>query len=398
MKKGRSWPLAAIILVVLAGSLLYFYVQHKQSGSAKLSPPGPGSVGRQPGAEVGGEAGAARERIPVKIVSARKGDLEVTLPVFGAVTFVDKCDVSYEEAAALIKDVPVNVGDLVKPGQLVAVIDTDILQAELKAKHANLEQVQASLDLAHWKYEAQRQVQAKGGSSLQDLEEALATYQARRAELAQIRAEIDRLNTRLKKASIRSPIYGIIGKKNYFAGERVPIPSEKGIVTILRIDQVYVEAEISEKDLTKLRPGLEAAVYPDAYPRTTFKGIVEQLEPVLKEQSRTVVARIRVKNNNLLLKPGMFTRMEIILEKTPQVVSIPLQALRSAPDKSTEVFIIVDNVAFKKKVEVGLTTSLEAEIKSGLEPGDLVVIEGGDQLKELSRVIPMAHQAPPLSP
>jgi membrane fusion protein, multidrug efflux system len=398
MKKGRFWPFAAIILVLLGGTVLYFYVQQKQSGSSRCSPSGVASRACQPGAEVGQEPGAARERIPVKVVPARKSDLGVTLPVFGAVTFVDKCDVSYEEAATLIKDVPVNVGDLVKPGQVVAVIDTDVLQTELKAKHANLEQVQASLDLAHWKYEAQRKVHAKGGSSLQELEEALATYQARKAELAQIRAEIDRLNTRLKKASIRSPIYGIIGKKNYFPGERVPIPSEKGIVTILRIDQVYVEAEISEKDLTKLRPGLDASVYPDAYPRTTFKGIVEQLEPVLKEQSRTVITRIRVKNDNLLLKPGMFTRLEIILEKTPQVVNIPLQAIRSAPDKATEVFVIVDNVAFKKKVEVGLTTRLEAEIKSGLEPGDLVVIEGGDQLKELSRVIPMAHQAPPLSP
>ena len=117
MKKGRSWPLAAIILVILAGSLLYFYVHQKQSGAAKLTPPGPTSLGRQPGAEGGGEAGAARERIPVKVAQARKGDLEVTLPVFGAVTFVDKCDVSYEEAATLIKDVPVHVGDLVKPGQ-----------------------------------------------------------------------------------------------------------------------------------------------------------------------------------------------------------------------------------------------------------------------------------------
>ena len=166
----------------------------------------------------------------------------------------------------------------------------------------------------------------------------------------------------------------------------------------MRIDQVYVEAEISEKDLTKLRPGLEAIVYPDAFPRTRFTGTVEQLEPVLKEQSRTVIARIRVKNNNFLLKPGMFTRLEIILEKTPQVVNIPLQALRSSPDKSAEVFVIVDNIAFKKKVEVGFTTPTMAEIKAGLEPGEMVVVEGGDQLKELSRVIAIPDQASPLSP
>ena len=365
MKRGRSWPLAAIMLVVLAGGGLYLFVQQKQSGSAKFSLSQPGSLTGQPTAEVGREPGSVKERLPVKVTPARKSNLEVTLPVFGAVTYVDKCDASYEESGSLIKDVPVLVGDMVRPGQAVAVIDTDILQEELKAKHANLDQVKALLDLAYWKYEAQRKVHATGGSSLQELEEASATYQARRAEMAQIQAEIGRLETRLKKSGIRSPIFGIIGKKNYFPGERVPIPSEKGIVTILRIDQVYVEAEISEKDLTKLRPGLEATVYPDAYPRTTFTGTVEQLEPVLKEQSRTLIARIRVKNNNFLLKPGMFTRLEIILEKTPQVVNIPLQALRSSPDKSAEVFVIVDNIAFKKKVEVGLHHSHNGGNQSG---------------------------------
>jgi membrane fusion protein (multidrug efflux system) len=398
MKKGWYWPFAAIILLLMVGGSLYLLKQQKEPKAAGYSFSRPACPAPQPAAEVGQEPGIARERIPVKIIPARKSKLEVMLPVFGAVTYVDKCDVSYEESGSLIKDVLVLIGDIVRPGQPVAVIDTDILQEELKAKRANLDQMKALLDLAAWKYEAQRKVHAKGGTSLQELEEASATYQARISELAQIQAEIGRLETRLKKAVIRSPIYGIVGKKNYYPGERVPLSSEKGIVTIFRIDQVYVEAEISEKDLTKIRPGLEVAVYPDAYLRTRFSGILEQLEPIVKEQNRTVIARIRVKNDNFLLKPGMFTRLEIILEKTPEVVNIPLQALRTSPDKSTEVFVIVDNVAFKKEVELGLTTATSAEIKAGLEPGDMVVVEGGDQLKELSRVIAIPDQAPSLSP
>jgi membrane fusion protein (multidrug efflux system) len=394
MKKGWFWPIAAITLVLVAGGSLYRFLEQKPPESLRRPP----SVAHQPSAEVDQKPGPNRERIPVKITPARRTNLEVTLPVFGAVNYMDKCDASHEESGSLIKDVPVLVGDMVKPGQAVAVIDTDILQEELKAKHANLDQVKALLDLAYWKYEAQRKVYAKGGTSLQELEEALATYQARRAEMAQMQAEISRLETRIKKAIVRSPINGIVGKKNYYPGEKVPIPSEKGIVTIFRMDQVYVEAEISEKDLTKLRPGLTATIYPDAYPRTRFTGIVEQLEPILKEQSRTVIARIRVKNDNFLLKPGMFTRLEIILEKTPEVVNIPLQALRTSPDKTAEVFVIVDNIAFIKKVEVGLTTPTSAEIKAGLQPGDMVVVEGGDQLKELSRVIAVPDQAPSLSP
>ena len=398
MKKGCFWPIVTIILLIMAGGSLYLFMQQKQPKATGFSACRPDSPSRQTAAHLSPEPGIVGERIPVKITPARKGNLEVTLPAFGAVTYADKCDASYEESGSLIKDVPVLIGDIVKPGQPVAVIDTSILQEELKAKRANLDQVKALLDLASWKYKAQRQVHAKGGTSLQELEEASATYQSRISELAQTQAEVSRLETRLKKAVVRSPIYGIIGKKNFYPGERVPLPSEKGIVTIFRLDQVYVEAEISEKDLTKLHPGLEAAIFPDAYPRTRYRGLVEQLEPILKEQSRTVIARIRVKNNDFLLKPGMFTRLEIILEKTPEVVHIPLQALRTSPDKSAEVFVIVDNIAFKKKVELGLATGLLVEIKTGLKPGDLVVVEGSDQLKELSRVVAVSDQITSLSP
>lgn len=398
MKRGWFWPLVAMVVVVLVGSSLYWFFWQAQPG---LSGP---AVSRGGMPLAGGERstasdmGGGRERLPVRVAAAQKGDLAVTLPVFGAVTAVDKCDASYEDATGIIREVPVQVGELVRRGQVVAVIDAAIHEAELQAQQARLQQVQALYEMAAWKYQALRRVQPKGGSSLHDLEEALANYQARQAEVAQVQAEIKRTQAKLRQAVIRSPITGVVGKKNYFPGERVPMPSEKGIVTILRIDEVYVEAEINERDLTKLRPGLEARIFSDAYPRQIFPGVIEQLEPILKEQSRTVIARIRVKNPDYLLKPGMFSRLEIVLEKTPQVVTIPVQAIRLSPDKTPEVFVISDNVAFKRKVTLGLTTPTAVEVKSGLEAGELVVVESGEQLKELDRVIPIPYQPSPQSP
>lgn len=395
MKKGWVWPLIAMAGVSLLTVGLYWGFRGSQNATGAKTPAPIRGSGPQP--RVDSDVPGVRERIPVRVVAAQKGDLTVTLPVFGAVTAVDKCDASYEDASAIIREVPVQVGDLVRRGQVVAVIDAAIHEAELQALQARLQQAQAMYDLAAWKYHALRQVHPKGGSSLHDLEEALANYKARQAELAQLEAEIRRVRTKLRQAVIRSPITGVVGKKNFFPGERVPLPSEKGIVTIYRIDEVYVEAEISEKDLTRLRPGLAANIFSDAYPGKVFQGVMEQLEPVLREQSRTILARVRVGNPDFLLKPGMFTRLEIILEKIPQVVMIPPQAIRLAPDRTTEVFVISDNVAFRRQVRIGITTASAAEVKSGLQPGELVVVEGGDQLRELDRVIAVpAQAAPPL--
>jgi hypothetical protein len=161
------------------------------------------------------------------------------------------------------------------------------------------------------------------------------------------------------------------------------------------LDEVYAQAEVSERDLAKLRPGLEVIVTPDAYPSSHWQGKIERLEPMLKEESRTVVAKIGVPNPDDRLKPGMFARLEIVLDKTPQVVAVPKAALLLGPDKTPQVFVILDEVAFLRKVVPGLVTENWVEIKKGVKPGEAVVVEGAERLKELARVI-SSPVAPPV--
>lgn len=92
-------------------------------------------------------------------------------------------------------------------------------------------------------------------------------------------------------------------------------------------------------------------------------------------------------NPELALKPGMFSRIEIVLDKVPQVVAIPPQALRRAADKSWQVYVISDEIAILRSVTAGLTTANWVEIKAGLQPGDAVVVEGAERLRDLSRVV-----------
>jgi membrane fusion protein (multidrug efflux system) len=326
------------------------------------------------------------ERIPVKVALVEKRDLEVTLPVFGAINYIEKVDVA-SELSGVVKDVLVQVGDLVTPGQVVAVLDTDLLQAELKTKTALKNQAQAQLQLAAWQYQAQRKVYKVGGISLKDMEEAEARYKAARADVERYQAEIAQVQTQIRKATIVSPITGVVGQKNFTRGERVTHQTEKGVVTLLQVEEVYGEAEVNERDLARLRPGLEAVVYPDAFPRQPQRGVIERLDPVLKTDSRSVVAKVRLPNPNLLLRPGMFTRIEIVLDKTVQVTAAPQAALRQAPDKAWQVFVVADEIAFLRKVTPGLAAGGWVEITQGLQPGEAVVVEGAERLRDLSRVI-----------
>ena len=267
------------------------------------------------------------ERLPVKTVKAQLRDLEITLPVFGSINYLDKVDLA-SEITGVLKEVPVKPGDLIRKGQVVAVMDTDLLEAELKTKAALKAQSEAQLHLAAWQYQAQRQVQRVGGISLKDLEEAEAKYLEKKAEVARYAAEMAQIRLQIKKATITSPIVAIVGARNFNLGERVHIQSEKGIVTLMQVEEVYAEAEVNEQDLARLRVGLDAIVVPDAFPHSTLRGRIDRIDPVLKPESRSAIAKIRVANPQLTLKPGMFSRIEIVLDKVPQVVAIPTQALR----------------------------------------------------------------------
>jgi RND family efflux transporter MFP subunit len=326
------------------------------------------------------------ERLPVRTAQVQLRDLEITLPVFGSINYLDKVDLA-SEITGVLKAVPVKPGDLIRKGQVVAVIDTELLAADLKTKTALKAQAEAQLHLATWEYQAQSKVQRVGGISLKDLEEAKAKYQEKTAEVARYAAEMAQIRIQIKKATITSPIVAVVGAKNYNLGERVPSQSDKGIVTLMQVEEVYAEAEINEQDLSRIRVGLEAIVVPDAYPRTPLKGRIDRLEPVLKSENRSVIAKIRVPNPELTLKPGMFSRIEIILDKVPQVVAIPPAALRQGSDKSWQVYVVSDEVAILRKVTPGLTTTNWVEIKEGLQPGDAVVVEGAERLRDLSRVI-----------
>jgi len=326
------------------------------------------------------------ERLPVKTVQAQLRDLEITLPVFGSINYLDKVDLA-SEITGILKEVPVKPGDLIRKGQVVAIMDTELLEAELKTKTALKAQSEAQLHLATWNYQAQRKVQRVGGISLKDLEEAEAKYREKTAEVARYAAEMAQIRLQIKKATITSPIIAIVGARNRNLGERVHIESEKGIVTLMQVEEVYAEAEVNEQDLARLRVGLDATVVPDAFPRSTLRGRIDRIDPVLKPESRSAIAKIRVANPELALKPGMFSRIEIVLDKVPQVVAIPPQALRRAADKSWQVYVISDEIAILRSVTPGLTTANWVEIKAGLQPGDAVVVEGAERLRDLSRVV-----------
>ncbi|HNV45511.1 MAG TPA: efflux RND transporter periplasmic adaptor subunit [Spirochaetota bacterium] len=185
---------------------------------------------------------------------------------------------------------------------------------------------------------------------------------------------IEILQTSIKEAVIRSPIDGIVAARSVELGERVK--DETTLFVVMNTRQVYVVANVNEKQVAGVRKNQPVAFTVDAVADTPFAGRVHLVSPVLDVATRTVEVKILADNRTGQLRPGMFARAVITMEVLKGIVTVPKEALKDVKDGDGEVFIVKDGAVFRKKIVLGREFEDSFEVKSGLAEGD-VVASGG---------------------
>jgi RND family efflux transporter MFP subunit len=203
--------------------------------------------------------------------------------------------------------------------------------------------------------------------------------------LRKAQADVDEIEIRLKKCTIRAPITGTVASKRKWPGERIN-PTDTVIVTIIDTRKVFAVIDLSEKDIGLVHRGQQAEIRADAFPNISFTGRVEIIRPTVDMDSRTVKVKVGVANDDQLLKPGMFVRVKIILESMKDVVAIPREALITTKDGRNIVFVVLEEVAFMRDVEIASAKEGQIVIRTGVNPGEKVVIEGQEKIRDLTSV------------
>lgn len=182
-----------------------------------------------------------------------------------------------------------------------------------------------------------------------------------------------------KPLELKAPIDGIITERRSTMGELIGKDSQ--IYTISDPTDLWVLAEVKERDVGALRVGQEATFTVLAYPGETFKGEVVLVGNRVESESRTLEARIEVNNRDGRLKPGMFADVEIATTALNDVLVISDDALQSLEDEQV-VFVSLGEGKFEKRVvQLGLERRGRVQITGGLKEGDNVVTEGSFILK-----------------
>jgi HlyD family secretion protein len=213
---------------------------------------------------------------------------------------------------------------------------------------------------------------------------AMSQLNVSKAQQAQTQFRIDELKITLGNTTILSPINGFVSRRNLdpggFAG------ANTAIITVVDIATVRMVGNLIEKGFRKVTPGVAAVVTVDTFPGEDFTGTVSRVAPVFDPTTRTAQMEIEVPNPGFRLKPGMYARVRLTVDRRPEALTVPRNALLDY-EGQRGVFVVDQDVARFRPVTVGLQDADRAEILDGLAEGQRVVTTGALALRDGDRVL-----------
>ena len=281
-----------------------------------------------------------------------------------------------------LSEVKVKLGDVVKEGQLIAVIHSgDVAQA-----YADAEKAKDALELAKAALTRGKGVNAAGANSAKDLEQLESNYaqaaaEAKRAETRLSALGVDSKNNDKSHAlKIVAPVSGTITAINNAAGAYIN-DATAAIMTISNLDSVWVTANVPESQIQSIAKGQSVDIRLAAYPGKIIKGKIDIVNAMLEADTRRNKTRIVTANKDGLLKPNMFATASVAIPQAKQV-RVPTSALLMNNDSIT-VFVETAPWTFiRRTVIVGNEEPDSVAIISGLSQGDKVVVSGGVLLND----------------
>ena len=340
----------------------------------------------------------AQEHVGLRVELAKIRELNEYLQVTGTVQAIDtRVGQVRPLARGRVQQVLVRVGDRVNAGQTLASFDNieaGELLAQLDSARADLQRLRVQLATQAKQIERSRQLVEIGAAPQKDYEASQGESEALKESIRSQESTVAGIAARLRRYGVepeavrgsvttmlRSPFAGVVTKAQTAPGDMVD--ESKELFTVADLSEVWVQAEVYEKDLGKLRLGQGAVIAVDTYPGERFNGRVTYISDLLDPQTRTARVRCEVSNPGIRLKLDMFATVQLPTTFSRRAMAVPISALQQVEDQNV-VFIRKAATTFEvRPVEVGKTVNGLVEIGSGLREGEQLVTQGAFHLKSI---------------
>jgi HlyD family secretion protein len=361
---------------------------------------------------------------PGRLAKVERGDIARSVVATGRIEPVSKVEIK-SKANGIIKELKVNAGDLVSPGQVLAELDKENLAASVREAQAALLGAQANLKAANAELEKNR-VEAEGPDvpfakrnfqraeqllkdgvlpqqSYDDTRSALelalnrqnvaksqlivseAKISQAQAQVAQAQAAVDRANEDLAYATIRSPIRGMVLSRDVEIGSPVSSILNMGSAATLvmmlgDISQVFVRGKVDEADVGVVRLNQPARIKVETFKDKRFAGTVTQISPlgVDKDNVVTFEVRVSIMNSSGELRANMTANAEIVLDEHKDTLIVPESAVIYDAKRNASVDIPAPGASKgrqRKEIRVGVSNGTRTEVVEGLKQGETVILQ-----------------------
>ncbi|HEY2906744.1 MAG TPA: efflux RND transporter periplasmic adaptor subunit [Vicinamibacterales bacterium] len=365
-------------------------------------------------------ASASTAAPAVAVAKAARADLSQMLTLEAEFRPFQEIDV-HAKVAGYLKKIYVDVGDRVKAGQVLAVLEIpelldDVQQdeavirrsaEEINRAHADLDRAQSAHQVAHVGAERLAAVMKERPNLVaqQDIDDATARDRGAEAQVATAKAALaaaeqqlavskataNKTHTLLEYARITAPFAGVITHRYADTGAMIQAGTSSQtqtmpLVQLSENDKLRLTIQVPESAVSHIRVGEPVDVRVESLGRT-FPGVISRFAGKVNAETRTMETEVDVQNANLTLVPGMYAYASIALERTRRVLTVPVQSLDRAGDK-VSVLVVNGGRIERRDVGLGLETPDRVEIVNGLSEGDMVVVGSRSQLRPGTTVTP----------
>jgi len=316
--------------------------------------------------------------VPVEVVDVTLKSIEDIISTTGVVYPKGVIELSSRIAATYYLEnnprtgKPWQMGDKIMQGEtIVRLEDKEFVNSvKIEAQELNLEVAQSELQKQESLYE-------KGGVTQRELKNASVSY-------INAKYSLESAKLQMEKMTIVSSIDGVIVDLPYYTPKTL-VATNSLMVKIMDYKTMYMDIKIPEKYMSEIVKNQPARLTNYTIPDDTIAAMVSQTSPAIDEESRTFKGVITANNKDLLLRPGMFVKADIVVNRKDSVIVIPKDLILSR-QRGRTVFVVVQGRAVERVVTTGLETNTEVEIVRGLAKEERLVISGYETLSANTRV------------
>lgn len=349
----------------------------------------------------------AQRNAGMTVVSVANAPLPVTIDLTGSVE-ADAARVSQIRplGRGVVERLSVQVGQVVTRGQALLAYDNIELGqgiGEYLSERAALAQTKTDLDVKRRNADRAEALYKTEAIAQQTLELRRAEFRSAEAMVASQEARVARVEEQLHRfgmsdadlgrlaggdgsvhrtashATLRAPFDGIITKQNVAAGEVVG--PERDLFTVANLSTVWVQGDVYEKDLARIKPGVTVPLRTDAYPGRTFEGRLTYISDLIDPETRTAKVRVVVDNADGALKLDMFARLVIPTTEQRETIVVPTEAIQTI-DNAPVVFVQQAPTRFERRaVTLGPVAGRVTAATNGVNAGERIVGAGSFYLK-----------------